>query len=235
VRTFAFAALGFATALTVAWSLAAATPEAPRGPMAYPYLLRLDLEREWPLWVTRDESTAGVREVRAVQVRAESSPGDAPVLAEIPAEADPMVRRAGRLYEQWSAAEPRATRVVIRQIGWPARCLWGWQKSRIGSPANPNAVGAATMRYYGHIGLGVRSRVAFGPKVPAWRKVLVWYSMPVGLAVNTALYGAWWLAVVLGARAVLRWRRRRRGLCARCGYDLRGLGEGEVCPECGPG
>jgi len=31
---------------------------------------------------------------------------------------------------------------------------------------------------------------------------------------------------------VLRWRRRRRGLCLKCGYDLTGNVSG-VCPECG--
>jgi hypothetical protein len=52
----------------------------------------------------------------------------------------------------------------------------------------------------------------------------------------------WFLAVVLGAwplatltgpirRRVRGWRRRRRGCCARCGYDLRGTRE--RCPECG--
>ncbi len=29
-----------------------------------------------------------------------------------------------------------------------------------------------------------------------------------------------------------RWRRRRKGLCVRCGYNLRGNVSG-VCPECG--
>jgi len=29
-----------------------------------------------------------------------------------------------------------------------------------------------------------------------------------------------------------RWRRRRRGLCLKCGYDLTG-NESGVCPECG--
>jgi hypothetical protein len=43
-------------------------------------------------------------------------------------------------------------------------------------------------------------------------------------------------AFALGLTAVwrpwdLRARRRRLGLCARCGYDVRGLAE---CPECGP-
>jgi hypothetical protein len=47
------------------------------------------------------------------------------------------------------------------------------------------------------------------------------------------------LAAILPVSALLRWRRRRRranrlkqGLCAACGYNLRGNVSG-VCPECG--
>ncbi len=50
----------------------------------------------------------------------------------------------------------------------------------------------------------------------------------------------WWfiVALLLGIEWVLlrkrvrAWRRRRRGLCAQCGYDLRG-GDAGRCPECG--
>lgn len=42
-----------------------------------------------------------------------------------------------------------------------------------------------------------------------------------------------WSFVVLPA-AVRRARRRGRGLCVACGYDLAGVGGG-VCPECGGG
>lgn len=38
-----------------------------------------------------------------------------------------------------------------------------------------------------------------------------------------------WLAHALGVRA----RRRRAGLCAKCGYDRAGLGPEVPCPECG--
>jgi hypothetical protein len=39
------------------------------------------------------------------------------------------------------------------------------------------------------------------------------------------------LPAVAALRAAWRWRRRRLGLCAACGYDVRC--SGEVCPECG--
>jgi hypothetical protein len=55
------------------------------------------------------------------------------------------------------------------------------------------------------------------------------------IVVVTALLPALWLAVsaqgVWAARRVTR--RRRGGLCAHCGYDLRGTPGAARCPECG--
>lgn len=52
-----------------------------------------------------------------------------------------------------------------------------------------------------------------------------------GLAVNAAVYGAgWWALLALPAR-VRSVIRHRKGRCAICGYDLRG--GGVTCPECG--
>ena len=49
-----------------------------------------------------------------------------------------------------------------------------------------------------------------------------------------------WMIALLAAtlsgmswRAWWRDRHRRRGLCAKCGYDRSGLRDGAMCPECG--
>ncbi len=57
-----------------------------------------------------------------------------------------------------------------------------------------------------------------------------------GFALNTVFYaalawGLWQLPLAIRLR-----RRRRKGLCVRCGYDFKGLGGlalGSPCPECG--
>ncbi len=56
-------------------------------------------------------------------------------------------------------------------------------------------------------------------RVPHWASVLLFSAYPV--------------AALLGSRARLR-RRRVRGLCVDCGYDLTGNVSG-VCPECSTG
>ena len=63
-----------------------------------------------------------------------------------------------------------------------------------------------------------------------------------GFAINTIFYGAaLWLVFCAGHGFVsrrIRRKRRRRGQCLHCGYDLRGQapppeGQSTKCPECG--
>ena len=71
----------------------------------------------------------------------------------------------------------------------------------------------------------------------AWREAM--HALPyrpvvLGLLVNTLFYGAAVMAVHGGATWLRRRGRRRRGLCAWCGYDLCGHDATTVrCPECG--
>jgi hypothetical protein len=60
----------------------------------------------------------------------------------------------------------------------------------------------------------------------------VWPLYPIvpGFALNTVIYAAALAGVILGAGWAKRRRRRRRGLCEGCGYEVAGLA---MCPECG--
>ena len=54
----------------------------------------------------------------------------------------------------------------------------------------------------------------------------------LGLAINSLFYATILWLFVFAPFATRRFIRRKRGLCIKCGYDLRGA-EHEVCPECG--
>ncbi len=58
------------------------------------------------------------------------------------------------------------------------------------------------------------------PSPSWWELRLPLWPVPVGFA---------WLAWYAGRRI----KRLRRDVCAKCGYDTRGLAAGAVCPECG--
>ena len=59
---------------------------------------------------------------------------------------------------------------------------------------------------------------------------IVWF----GFVVNTLFYAAIMWLLILGAFALRRHLRRKRGLCVNCGYDLRHA-DHAACPECGAG
>ena len=51
-----------------------------------------------------------------------------------------------------------------------------------------------------------------------------------GLAINTAFYATLWGILLVALPAIKQRLRKRRGLCARCGYEVTDL---PTCPECG--
>lgn len=107
------------------------------------------------------------------------------------------------------------------RCGWPCASLsmYTLEESGSGSPGR-DAVKRGQWEING-VMVGWKPLVL--PTAPLWR----------GFIPNTLIYSAatWtlWSIVPL----TRRWRRRKRGLCVGCGYDLRGLADGAVCPECG--
>jgi hypothetical protein len=112
-------------------------------------------------------------------------------------------------------------------IGWPA---FAFQSSgqRIGTGADFRTTGVQLPMWIQKMHLGT----AHLPVQAIWP----------GFAINTVFYAAILWLLFAAPFALRKWRRIRRGMCAKCGYDLRGsphpspLPEGEgvpVCPECG--
>ena len=80
---------------------------------------------------------------------------------------------------------------------------------------------------FGHSFLGFEyKRTALWTPEGTSRRTI--YKMPSVMVLIVAVYPA--VAFIRGP--LRRYRRKKRGLCIRCGYDLEGNVSG-VCPECG--
>ncbi len=115
-------------------------------------------------------------------------------------------------------------------FGWPMLAMWcsyytmAWEKDesgkRIWQPARNESLfqPSASLQRLLPAGLGDR---------PLPLRPIV-----IGFAGDTAFYSfAWWF-VLIGAKKSKRWRRRAKGQCEDCAYDLRGASS-DRCPECG--
>jgi hypothetical protein len=127
----------------------------------------------------------------------------------------------------------------LAAYGWPCRCL----QARVSGP--PESYGDPT-RFMATVGLRVRSPrsvttagLSVTPTAPGWLEGMlpvdpVWRGLAADVGIYASSCAAIWLTWhELGgpARAA---RRRRRGLCPHCAYDLRAEFAGG-CPECGWG
>jgi hypothetical protein len=54
-----------------------------------------------------------------------------------------------------------------------------------------------------------------------------------GVAIDVACHSVGWMAIVLAVPFIRAERRRRRGLCVACGYDVYSIPVEHPCPECG--
>jgi len=144
----------------------------------------------------------------------------------------------GRNVEIWAYAKQedgREVSVHVLRSGWPAKAVerTSWSSFSPWNLLNPSSTAGLCFPREGvpssiwHVGLKIdldlagwsfRGRTV--PLHPVWP----------GFAVNTLAYGAVAWGVLFAPGVVKRWRRRRRGACVGCGYELAGLVR---CPECG--
>jgi hypothetical protein len=137
------------------------------------------------------------------------------------------------LTEMPVAVPPNARSFLTIQVGWPFFCLEGstasaanWTQTRqtLSTIADPELLGVPLPRFDG---MPRGSGATYYSEVPTGVK-------PFGLAANTLLGAAAWSLPLFGPGWARAMWRRRKGLCAVCGYDLRGQ-VSPGCPECGSG
>ena len=117
--------------------------------------------------------------------------------------------------------------ILRDERGWPLRCL--------ASESVPRPAGG--WRMSGRLqGIALKPWTTKRRDFASDQRLLPLRPIWPGFVLNTLIFGfAMWMAMMVGT-LVRSAVRRGRGLCARCGYDLRGRGtaaELDVCPECG--
>ena len=123
--------------------------------------------------------------------------------------------------------------INITRVGWPCYALQSeiWYDrvpaDAVGTPAHFRFDGQLRRTLWLH-GIPLPS-ARFGFGLQSWKTLPVRPIWP-GCAVNTLYYAAVLWLLICGPFVVRRFVRRRRRLCAACGYPI---GESGVCSECG--
>jgi hypothetical protein len=203
--------LGVATTLIIAWGRLGTAPGSSVGDRRWHAPSGRDWMFRFQRGGTQDVGIVSLEGVRTWGDSAQDAEGlDREFLAHLP-------------YGPWRDAirwdvplAVRGTTWDLRAFGWPMRCVAGAYCA--------NGDGTTSQRGWTLLAARGTSRI------------IVWSPIWHGLAFNTAMFaGAWCVvlgATVAAARHTVARLRIGRGLCAQCGYDLRGAREPR-CPECG--
>ncbi len=118
-------------------------------------------------------------------------------------------------------------------IGWPLRCLWSFQET-LGGGGGGDVFEIREAQHGWKLRAG--KDWSFRPYVDTqWQGT--WFVptgiLPLGFAINTAIYALAWSPLVFIPGALIRRSRRKHNRCIHCAYDLRATPTGKPCPECG--
>jgi len=114
-------------------------------------------------------------------------------------------------------------RVEQRVLGWPLKSLY----------YNPSNASRNSTTYRGREKNAWRLPNIFSKFINEADELILPHGVLwQNIAVNTIFYATILWLLALSPFAIRRYFRNKRGLCNKCGYDLRGM-EHELCPECG--
>ncbi len=116
---------------------------------------------------------------------------------------------------------------TLTAYGWPSLAVWsGYERRRESGTFQTSGSWTITT------GIRMTGEQFADRPDRAVPRTLPYHVIWPGFAINTAFYAAILWLLTLGPFTARSFIRRRRGLCIKCGYDLRGdLSSG--CPECG--
>jgi hypothetical protein len=209
--------LGAALNVAVAWAVAIAVEPSSTPPHTVCYRVETGRPDTLVAWLAR---APGTEEITLLELRRpprdEANPGTS---AATPRAIDALDRLPSWFGAGCMASCLPGGRLVTQARGWPLRAL---AADLVFSPGQ--RLDQPTVRW----GIALGPTVQYAPTVLPLRPV--W----PGFLVNTLLLALLPGVVVAAPAALRRWQRRRRGRCARCGYDLRGHTNTPTrCPECG--
>lgn len=233
----AAASLGLLTTLATTWALAAWMPFA-----MYPrHAARYFIAGDRP-WSAAERTVRGVHHIwwHELGVSTMSPPNQNAAERHVPGTPDEWIAlaRVGHGSQlalrdgppRWGtlarggAPDPSVTAGTDHAFGWPMPALW----YQVTGVYTANRATATALD--GGIMLTPRTTLELrGSDFRALPLRPVWS----GLLIDTALYAALWSLVLFAPGPARRALRRRRGLCPRCAYNLRGLPPGAPCSECG--
>jgi hypothetical protein len=116
----------------------------------------------------------------------------------------------------------------VKAAGWPWRCVW-CEVHGHNATAPPGGHDYLTP---GGVAIHNVAKPGWADWPPDYPTIIRLRPIWPEFAADVAVCVGFWGVVIGGCRFTRRWLRCQRGLCAECGYDLRGL-SGVPCPECG--